>query len=84
MAEIGAFEAKTHFSQLLARATRGEAFTITHRGRPVARLVPFQDAPDQAKARAAYERMRERAGGLPGIAPFEWSDWKALRDEGRR
>jgi prevent-host-death family protein len=84
MAEIGAFEAKTHFSQLLARATRGEAFVITHRGRPVARLVPFQDKPDLAEARAAYERMRARARTLPGTASFAWPDWKGLRDEGRR
>ena len=84
MAEIGAFEAKTHFSQLLARAAGGEAFIITHRGRPVARLLPMQDAPDQVRARAAYARMRERASALVGAAPFDWADWKQLRDEGRR
>lgn len=37
--EIGAFEAKTKFAELLARVARGQEFLITKRGRPVARLV---------------------------------------------
>ncbi|MFV3131465.1 type II toxin-antitoxin system Phd/YefM family antitoxin [Niveispirillum sp. KHB5.9] len=83
MTEIGAFEAKTHFSQLLARAGQGEAFTITLRGRPVARLVPAT-LPDQAQAQAALERLRHRAQALGG-KPFDWEgEWKGWRDEGRR
>jgi prevent-host-death family protein len=84
MTEIGAFDAKNQFSKLLARATRGEEFTITHRGRPVARLLPIHDAPNLDEARAAYGRMRERARTLSDGKPFVWSDWKQLRDEGRR
>ena len=84
MPDIGAFDAKTHFSQLLARAAAGETFTITHRGRPVARLAPIHDSLDPGKARAAYGRMRERAQQLSGGAPYAWEDWKTLRDEGRR
>lgn len=38
--EIGAYEAKTHFSELIERAARGERVTITKRGRPVATLGP--------------------------------------------
>lgn len=73
MTEIGAFEAKTHFSQLLARAGQGEAFTITLRGRPLARLVPAA-LPDQAQARAAL-----------GGRALDWEgEWKAYRNEGRR
>jgi prevent-host-death family protein len=86
MSSIGAFEAKTHFAQLLERAERGEAITITRRGRPVARLVPIGPGHDVAAARAAADRLRAlarefRAGGAE---PFRWDDWKAYRDEGRR
>jgi len=38
--EIGAFEAKTKFSELLRRAQRGERFVITKHGAPVAVLEP--------------------------------------------
>jgi prevent-host-death family protein len=47
MTEIGAFEAKTHFSRLLDRARLGEEFIITHRGMAVARLMPIADAPNE-------------------------------------
>ena len=39
MSQIGAFEAKTHLSELLDRVELGEELVIAHRGRPVARLV---------------------------------------------
>lgn len=40
MSTIGSFEAKTHLPQLLERVSRGERFTITKHGRPMAMLVP--------------------------------------------
>ena len=40
MKTIGSFEAKTHLSSLLERVARGEEFTITRHGTPVALLVP--------------------------------------------
>lgn len=40
MSHVGAYEAKTHLSQLLDRAEGGERITITRHGRPVAQLVP--------------------------------------------
>lgn len=40
MESVGSFEAKTHLPQLLERVARGEEFTITKHGKPVARLVP--------------------------------------------
>jgi prevent-host-death family protein len=38
--EIGAFEAKTHFSELLEKARHGTVFVVTKRGKPVAQLGP--------------------------------------------
>jgi prevent-host-death family protein len=40
MKKIGAFEAKTHLSRLLDEVARGERFTITKHGVPVAVLAP--------------------------------------------
>jgi prevent-host-death family protein len=40
MENVGSVEAKTHLPQLLERVAKGEEFTITKHGKPVARLVP--------------------------------------------
>ncbi len=64
MDRIGAYEAKTHLSQLLDRVAAGESLTITRHGRPVARLVPV-DEDDRARARAAARRILERRKRLP-------------------
>jgi prevent-host-death family protein len=40
METVGAFEAKTHLSQLLERVKKGERITITKHGVPVAVLQP--------------------------------------------
>jgi len=83
MIEIGAFEAKTHFSKLLDRARRGEEFVITHRGEAVARLAPLDDGRNETTARTAFERLRRRAVDLvgPPISTAVVLDWKAA---GRR
>jgi prevent-host-death family protein len=60
--EIGAYEAKTHLPALLERVARGERFTITKHGRPIARLVPIERAgPD--RRREAIERLKVFADG---------------------
>ena len=63
MAEIGAYEAKTHLPQLLERVQRGERFVITKHGRPVAELVPVS-ARDRASIRQAIAEVREMRGRL--------------------
>jgi prevent-host-death family protein len=77
---IGAFEAKTHFAQLLDRVAKGESVVITRHGAAVARLVPVRDMKDRARIRETVERLLEfsKHQTLGGI------DWKELRDEGRK
>jgi len=78
---IGAFEAKTKFSELLARvADAGAEFVITKHDRPIARLVPAvkpRSHEEAAKAVAEWRRQRKRCwlGGLK---------IKDLISEGRR
>jgi len=57
MAEIGAYEAKTHLPKLLERVQKGERFVITRHGRPVAELVPVT-ARDAVAIRAAVADVR--------------------------
>ncbi len=79
MKTVGAFEAKTHFSQLLDRVAQGEQIVITKHGTPVARLVPFSGH-GRDETRRAIERLKafRKDQNLNGLS------WKELRDEGRR
>ena len=79
MKEVGAFEAKTHLSELLELASRGEEILITRRGKPVARLVPASRTRTDA-ARAAFDKLKT----LRAQSRIDGLDWKSLRDEGRR
>jgi prevent-host-death family protein len=82
MREVGAFEAKNKLGQLLDQVERGEEIVITRQGKQVARLVSPQQAVNRDRARAAIRRIRERAEKLK-LGPFERTEWKSYRDEGR-
>lgn len=71
---------QNRLSELLARAGQGEEIAITRNGRVVARLVPPRAETGDAAQRA--KRIRARARRL-GVG-FDWQEWKAHRDEGRR
>lgn len=43
MAKVNVHDAKTHFSRLLSRAESGEEIIIAKAGKPIARLVPFEE-----------------------------------------
>ena len=66
---IGAYDAKSRFSEILERVAGGEEFTITRHGAPVAKLVPVKKQTTVEERRAASERMiklseRLTLGGL--------------------
>jgi prevent-host-death family protein len=77
---VGAYDAKTHFSELLERVEAGEQVTITRHGTPVAHLVPVRPRPTAEERRAAIEAIRKFAKGnsLRGLTI------KDLIREGRR
>lgn len=89
METIGAFQAKTQFSELLDRVEQGEEVTITRHGKPVARLLPSAGALDEAsQRRAAIARIEalsreiaERNKGKPLVTQV---DIRAWREEGRK
>lgn len=64
MESFGLFEAKTHLSELIARAERGEEVVITRHHKPVAKLVPV----DAERGGASVQR---RASALQALQAFE-------------
>lgn len=58
---VNIHEAKTHLSRLLLRVGVGEEVIIAKAGKPVARLVPFEEQPAQ--------RLPGTAKGQVIIAP---------------
>jgi prevent-host-death family protein len=85
MVQVGAFEAKNTFGSLLDRVEAGEHIQITRHGRPVAQLIPAPTFSSEQRqlAREAMARIRQRAVEAKN-GPFDWEEWKAYRDEGRR
>jgi len=81
---VGAFEAKTKFSELLERVGRGEEITITRHERPVARLVPYE-RPSTVELAALFRQMKEFRAGHPlnpkGLAKVSYRE---LIDGGRK
>jgi len=55
---VNVHEAKTHLSRLLERVRRGEEIVIGKGGRPVARLVPIEQAPVRRSPGSARGRFR--------------------------
>ncbi|WP_211483267.1 type II toxin-antitoxin system Phd/YefM family antitoxin [Deferrisoma camini] len=76
--QVGAFEAKTHLSRLLAAVERGERVTITRRGKPVAVLVPPEAAGEMGGEELVQEFAALRARTRPGPESI-----RDLRDHGR-
>jgi prevent-host-death family protein len=77
---VGAYEAKTHFSELLDRADAGEEITITKHGHPVAKLVPIHALKSVESRRAAIAKWKELSKGL-SLGGLKIRD---LIDEGRK
>lgn len=63
MESIGLFEAKTHLSELIARAERGEEVIITRHNKPVAKLVPI--------GREGAQGAQRRQAALDALQAFE-------------
>lgn len=84
---VGLFEAKSHLSELVARAEAGDEVIITRHNRPVARLVPIDSISPElvARRREALARLRaigqdvERQSG-----PITREDILGWVQEGRR
>ncbi len=80
MKTVGAFEAKTHLSDLLDRVSKGETITITRHGVPAAMLVPIGSTGKKLTHREIVEGMRAlRKRIKPGSMTV-----REMVEEGRR
>ena len=77
---VGAYEAKTHLSELLEKVEAGEEITITKHGAPVAKLVPVKKGASLEERAAAIKRIQTLANGL-SLGGLKIKD---LISEGRR
>lgn len=79
MQKIGAFEAKTHLSQLLERVAKGERFTIEKHGVPVASLEPVRTSKRDTAATVILALKQFRVGHRLGNQSI-----REMIEEGRR
>ena len=70
--EIGSFEAKTRFSELLRKVEQGESFTITLRGRVVAELTPPPSTSRPVPQDVIDRLMHPKVHGISGDTVLEW------------
>ena len=73
-------ETKTRFSELAARAMRGEEVVVQKAGVPMLRLVPIPDAKglDRAERRKRVDAILARMDALPvnvdWVDPLQWDE----------
>ena len=79
METVGAYEAKTHLTELLKRVAKGERITITKHGVPVATLQPANFAQKQP-VREIIDKIKRFRGDhrLKGLSI------RKMIEEGRR
>lgn len=85
--KLGVFEARNRFSELIEAAERGEETVVMKHGKPVARLVPIEDAPARvAKRRRALELARRVGAEITARngRRFTHEELTEAKNEGRR
>ena len=80
MKTVGSYEAKTRLPELLRDVERGETFTVTRRGVPIARITGVERDNRKEISDAIREIRRQRAQRKS----VSVNEIIAARDEGRR
>jgi len=76
MTTLAAVEAKSHFSEMIDRASRGEEFVITKRGVPVVKVVSIDERSSKEKRAAFLEKTQAFRKGRKSVRKKgqSWSD----------
>ena len=88
MQTVSIHEAKDRFSALLHAVEEGEEVVITRHGKKIARIVkeseatPTADEKERIRREAIAELEAYQAKVKPAVEGY--SDWKSLRDAGRK
>jgi prevent-host-death family protein len=78
---VGAYKAKTHFSEIIADVEVGNDYIITKRGKPVAKIIPFAD-PEKTR-QEGIKSLREMAKKYFKGKPLTIKEIKEMVEEGR-
>lgn len=80
---VGAFEAKTHFSQLLKEVEKGNIVHVTRRGKPIALISPEGFGREET-GQNALERIANRRKIIGIRKKITTRNILEFRDEGRK
>ena len=85
MPQVGVRELKLRANEILRRVREDqETFTVTYRGRVVAKLVPAEDMPtERARAAVVWTQMDELAREIGAYWPPEVSAAEAVKEQRR-
>ena len=85
MGEIGIRELKQRANEILRHVReQQETFTVTYRGKVVARLVPVEEiSEERARASAIWKQMDELAREIGANWPPEASAAEAIKEQRR-
>jgi prevent-host-death family protein len=72
---INIYEAKTHFSKLLARVSAGEEIVISRAGKPVARLLPIEAKPLRKRVPGMDKGKMWMAEDFDVMSEKDLDDW---------
>jgi len=76
METITIHKAKTQLSRLIEKACRGESVVIARGSKPVARLVPIEDAQGHRKPGALKGKIHIRPEFFHPLPPDELEGWE--------
>ena len=82
MKYFGAFEAKTHFSEILRDVLHGEKFIITKHGEKVAMIIPF--IKEEEKVDPVNDAIRELKKLRRGITLGKKFSVRKMLEKGRK
>ena len=74
MKTIALFDAKTNLSEIIRQVDKGESFTITRHGKPIAELKPISQDRSMKwqEVRSYFEEARKK---VPKTTPEEVREW---------
>jgi prevent-host-death family protein len=81
MKQYGAFEAKTHFSEILGEVINGEKFIITKHGTQVAMIVPFSQ--EEAGIDPVDDAIKSLKKQRLGVTLGKKLSIRKMKEEGR-
>ncbi len=82
MTTLKAVEAKSHFSEILDRASKGEEFIVTRRGEPIVKVIPFSKH-SESDIQEVLADLREFRKGTKSFRK-EGESWNDIAREGLR